>query len=50
MILNKSIGPIDKTLKSTTTMGQSGPGSNGNEGVIHTCQISRTGSSPSDAV
>ena len=31
-------------------MGQSGPGSNGNEGVLHIPQISRTESSPSVAV
>ena len=28
----------------------SGPGSNGNEGVLHISQTSRTGASPSDAV
>ena len=33
MFLNSSIWPIDGTKKSTTTLGQSGPGSNGN-GVL----------------
>ena len=32
----------------TTTLGQSGPGSNGNEGVLHTPQMSKTGASTSD--
>ena len=31
-------------------LGQSGPGSNDNEGVLHTTQIFRTGASSSDAV
>ena len=48
--LNRSIWPIYETLTGTTTSGQSGPGSNGNEGVFHTTQISRTGVSPSDVV
>ena len=43
--LNSSIWPIDETLT-----GQSGPGSNGHEGVLHIPQSSRTGASPSDAV
>ena len=34
------------TLSGTTTPGQSGPGSNGNEGVVHIPQSSRTGASP----
>ena len=34
----------------STTVDQSGPGSNDNEEVLHTPQISRTGSSPSDAI
>ena len=37
-------------LTGTTTLSQSGPGSNVNEGVLHTPQISRTGALPSDAV
>ena len=32
---NSSIGPIDRTLSGATTLGQSGPGSNGNEEVFH---------------
>ena len=38
----------NKTLTGTTTLGQSEPGSNGNEGVLHITQISRTRASPSD--
>ena len=45
-----SIWPIDGTLKGTTTLGQSGPGSNGNEDVLYILQISKTGTSSSDAV
>ena len=41
---------MDGTLTCTTTLGLSGSGSNGNEGVLHTPQISRTGASSSDAV
>ena len=37
-------------LTGATTPGQSGPGSNGNEGVLHIPQGSRTGTSPPDAV
>ena len=48
--LNNSIWPIDETLTSTTTLGQSGPGSNSNEEVLNTLQISQTGISSSDAV
>ena len=32
---NSSILPIDTTLSGATTLGQSGPGSDGNEGVFH---------------
>ena len=32
---NSSIWLIDWTLSGATTPGQSGPGSNGNEGVLH---------------
>ena len=32
--IKSSISPIDGTLTSTTTSGQSGPGSNGNEEVL----------------
>ena len=45
-----SILSIDKTLTGTTILGQSGPGSNGNERLLHTPQISRTGASSSDNV
>ena len=38
------------SLTVTTTLGQSGPGSNDNEGLLHTPQISRTRASPSDTV
>ena len=44
-----SIWPIDRTLSGATTLGQSGPGSDGNEGVLHIPQSSNiTGASPSD--
>ena len=35
---NISIWPIDKTLSGVTTLGQSGPGSDGNEGVLRITQ------------
>ena len=38
--LNRSIRPIDGTLTGTNILGQSGPRSNGNEGVLNTPQIS----------
>ena len=41
---------MDGTLTGTTTLGQSGSESNGNEGVLHTPYISRIGDSPYDAV
>ena len=47
---NRSIWPIDRTLKGTTTWGQSGPWSNANERVTHTLHIPRTGVLTSDAV
>ena len=34
----------------TTTPGQSGPGSNGNEGILHTTQSPITGVTPLDAI
>ena len=37
---------MDGTLSSASTLGQSEPGSNGNEGVINIPQIFRTGVSP----
>ena len=49
--LFSSISPIDRTLSGTTTPGQRGPGSNGNEGVLHISQSSNiTGASPSDCL
>ena len=46
---NFSIWPIDGTLSGATTPAQSGPGSNGNEGVLCIPQSScNTGASPSD--
>ena len=50
IICKDSISLIDRTLTGTITLGLSGPGSNGNEKVLYTLQISRTGDSPSDAV
>ena len=45
------IRPIDKTLSSATTRGLSGPGSDGNKGVLHIPQSSSiTGASPSDCL
>ena len=44
LLLNRSFWTIDRTQL------QGGTWSNGNEGVIHTTQISRTGASQSDAV
>ena len=37
----RSIWPIDKTQSGATTPGQSGPGSNDNEGVLNIPQISK---------
>ena len=34
---------MDETLKCTTTLGQSGAESNGNEGVLNTTRTSKTG-------
>ena len=47
---NSSIWPIDKTLSGATTLGYSGPGSNGNEEVLHIPQSSKTGASPSEGL
>ena len=48
-MLNSSIWPIDKTLSGPTTLGQSGRGSNGNEGLLCILQSSSiTGALPSD--
>ena len=48
--LKKSFLPIDETLTGPSNLSQSGPGSNGNEGVLHTPQSSRNGASPSIVV
>ena len=46
---NSSIWHIDRILSSANTPGQSGPGSNGNEGVLCIPQSSSiTGALPSD--
>ena len=46
-----SIQPIDRALSGATTPGQSGPGSDGNEGVLHIPQSSSiAGTSPSDCL
>ena len=48
---NGSIWPIHRTLSSSTTLGQSGLGSNGNEGVLHIPQSSIiSGASASDSL
>ena len=44
-IANSFIWPIDSTLLCATTPGQSEPGNDGNEGVFHIPQISKTESS-----
>ena len=41
--LNSSVWSIDSTQTGTTTPGQNGSGSNGNEGVFHIPQRSRSG-------
>ena len=48
--LNISICRIDLTRTCTTTPGQSGPGGNGNEEVIHITQSSRTEALPSESL
>ena len=48
---NSSIWPIDRTQSGATTPGQSGPGSDGNEGVHDISQSSSiTGASLSDCL
>ena len=47
-LLNQSFWQLDGTLKSTTTLGQSGI--NGNEDVFPIHQNSRTGVSPADGL
>ena len=48
--MNSSLWPIDWTLTGTATLSKSGPGSNGNEGVLYIPQSSRTGALQSDTV
>ena len=51
MSKQSSIWPIDKTLSGATTPSQSGPGSNGNKGVLCIPQSSSiTEASPSDCL
>ena len=46
-----SIWPIDSAVSDATTPGQSGPGSDGNDGVFCITQSSSiTGTSPSDCL
>ena len=45
--LNSSIWPTDRIQTGTTTLSQSGSGSNGNEGILHIYQSSKTGALPS---
>ena len=45
-----SIWLIDKTPSDVTTPGQSGPGSNDNEGALRIPQISKAGALPSDCL
>ena len=47
---NRYIWPIYDNLTGTTTPGQSGSGSNGNESIIHTLHISTSGTSSSDVI
>ena len=45
-----SIWPTDRTLSGATTLGQSRPGSNSNEEVLHIPQISKARASPWDGL
>ena len=47
---NSSIWPIDWTLSGATTLGQSEPGRNGNKGILHILQVSKTGALLSDCL
>ena len=49
-LLNSSIWLIDGTLTGTTILGQSGPGTNDNKGVLHIPQSSITGTLLSDSL
>ena len=48
--INSFIYCNDKTQSGATTPGQSGSGSDGNEGVLHISQRSQTGASPSGSL
>ena len=48
--LTISIWPINGNLTGTTNPDQSGPGSNGNEGLLHIPQSSKAGAMPSDGL
>ena len=41
---------MDRTVSGATTLGQSGPESNGNEEVLPIPQISKTGASQADCL
>ena len=45
-----SLWPIKMTLSVAITLGQSGSGCNGNEGVLHIPQISKAGDLPLDCL
>ena len=47
---SSSIWPIDRAVLGATAPGQSGHGSNGNEGVLNIPQSSRAGATPSDGL
>ena len=50
-MLNSPIGPIDRTLSGATTPSQSGPGSDGNEGIFRILQsFNVAGASLSDGL
>ena len=44
------IWPIDRTLSGAISPRQSGPGSNGNGGLLHILHISKARTSPSDCL
>ena len=48
--LNSSIWPINGILTSATNLGQSGPGSNGNEKVLYFSESSKYGGLPLDGL
>ena len=50
IVNDSSIVPINITLTGTTTSDQSGPESNGNEGVLYIPQSSRSGALPLDGL